>query len=148
MFCSDHRWHTPPRLHSSDCCGRTTSSDWGCSLRTMEASRHPKDKDTWWVYMGRLMTKTTKWLCAQRRLRSASVSAQWVAKDPSFLHVDSEDLIRQGGCSDWSESSLGAHAILLVLSWGVSYVYFWIFNMLYSVPKTYLYTGNHTSQFT
>ena len=27
-------------------------------------------------------------------------------------------LIRLGGCPDWSESSLGAHAILLVLSWG------------------------------
>ena len=27
-------------------------------------------------------------------------------------------LIRLGGCPGWSESSLGAHAILLVLSWG------------------------------
>ena len=26
-------------------------------------------------------------------------------------------LIRQGGCQGWSESSLGAHVILLVLSW-------------------------------
>ena len=31
-------------------------------------------------------------------------------------------LIRLGGCPGWSESSLGAHAILLVLSWGGSYV--------------------------
>ena len=48
-----------------------------------------------------LMTKPTKWLCAQRRLRSTWASAQsdqsllsctqWVAKDPSFLHADSED---------------------------------------------------------
>ena len=45
------------------------------------------------------MTKPTKWLCAQRRLRSAwasvcsesSLCAQWIAKDPSFLHADSED---------------------------------------------------------
>ena len=29
-------------------------------------------------------------------------------------------LIRLGGCLGWSESSLGAHAILLVLSWGGS----------------------------
>ena len=29
--------------------------------------------------------------------------AQWVAKDQSFLHADSED----SGCPDWSESSLG-----------------------------------------
>ena len=43
------------------------------------------------------MTKPTNWLCAQRRLRSAwasaqsSLCAQWVAKDPSFLHADSKD---------------------------------------------------------
>ena len=46
------------------------------------------------------MTKPTMWLCAQRRLRLAwtsaqsdqpSLCAQWVAKDPSFLHADSED---------------------------------------------------------
>ena len=33
----------------------------------------------------------------------------------------SETLIRLGGCPGWSESSQGAHAILLVLSWGGSY---------------------------
>ena len=42
----------------------------------------------------------TKWMCAQRGLRSAwasaqsgqsSLCAQWVAKDTSFLHADSED---------------------------------------------------------
>ena len=31
-------------------------------------------------------------------------------------------LIRLVGCPGWSESSLGAHAILLVLSWGGSYM--------------------------
>ena len=45
------------------------------------------------------MTKPTKQLCAQRRLRSAwafaqsdqsSLCAQWVAKDLGFLHADSE----------------------------------------------------------
>ena len=40
------------------------------------------------------------------------ICARRIAKDPSFLHADSED----------SESSLGAHAILLVLSWGGSHV--------------------------
>ena len=39
-------------------------------------------------------------------------------EDPIFLHVDSED---SGGCPGWSESSLGAHAILLVLSRGSSF---------------------------
>ena len=46
------------------------------------------------------MTKQTKWLCAQRRLRSwsdkSSSCAQWVAKDPSFLHADSEDSDQTG----------------------------------------------------
>ena len=41
------------------------------------------------------MTKPTKWLCAQQRLRSAWVT-QWVAKDPSLLHADSEDSDQTG----------------------------------------------------
>ena len=53
------------------------------------------------------MTKPTKWLCSQRRLRSAwasavwsesSLCAHWVAKDPSFIHADSEDW------SDWADT--------------------------------------------
>ena len=59
----------------------------------------------------------TKWLCAQRRLRSAWASA----KDPNFLHTDSEDSDQMGGCPGWCRSWLGAHAILLVLSCGGSY---------------------------
>ena len=51
--------------------------------------------------MSRLMTKPTKWLCIQQRLRSAwasesSLCAKWVAKDPSFLHADSEDSDQTG----------------------------------------------------
>ena len=70
-------------------------------------------------------------MCAQRRLRSAWASAQ---SDQS-LHCPHEEslgpglpiectvktLIRLGGCPGWSESSLGTHAILLVLSRGGSY---------------------------
>ena len=57
--------------------------------------------------MSRLVTKPTKWVCAQRRLRSAwasaqsdqsSLCAQWVAKDPSFLHADSKDWL------DWADA--------------------------------------------
>ena len=69
-------------------------------------------------------------MCAQRRLRSAWASAQsdqsllcaqWVAKDPRFLHADSED------CSDWADAQADlsfcwAHVILLVLPCGSSYV--------------------------
>ena len=55
--------------------------------------------------MSRFMTKPTKWLCAHQRLRSAWASAQpdqswqcaqWVAKDPCFLHVDSKDSDQTG----------------------------------------------------
>ena len=47
-------------------------------------------------YMSRDMTKPTKWVCAQRRLRSA-----WAF-----------------GCAGWSESSLGAYSFCwFVMSW-------------------------------
>ena len=51
-------------------------------------------------HLSRLITKPTKWLCAQWRLRSAwasaqsdqsSLCAQRVAEDPLFLHADSKD---------------------------------------------------------
>ena len=41
----------------------------------------------------------------------------------SCLHAEAKTLIRLGGCPGWSESSLDAHAILLVLSWGGSYLF-------------------------
>ena len=59
------------------------------------------------LHLSHLMTKLTKWWCAQQRLRysfyskseirsESSLSAQWVAKDPSFLHADSEDSDQAG----------------------------------------------------
>ena len=57
------------------------------------------------INMSRNMTKPTKWLCAQRRLRSAWASAQsdqsslyvqWVAKDLSFLYPESRDTDQTG----------------------------------------------------
>ena len=81
------------------------------------------------LYLSRDMTKPTMWLCAQRRLRSAwasaqsdqsSLCAQWVVKDPSFLHANSKD-------SDWTGRMprliwvfAGRTFILLVLSRGGS----------------------------
>ena len=59
-------------------------------------------------YLSRHMTKPTNWLCAQRRLRAAwesaqsdqsSLCTQWVGKDPSFLHADSEDSDQTGQMS-------------------------------------------------
>ena len=66
------------------------------------------------------MTKPTKWLCVQRRLRSAWASAQ---SDQNFrcphektlrpqlpIERTAKTLIRLGGCPGRSESSLGAHS--------------------------------------
>ena len=80
--------------------------------------------------MSRFMTKPTKWLCTQRRLRSAWASAQsdqslccllngWLRAQAFFMWT-AKTLIRLGRCPGWSQSSLGAHAILLVLTWGGS----------------------------
>ena len=83
------------------------------------------------VQMSRLMTKLTKWECAQRRLRSAWASAQsdqsllcahWVAKDPSFLHADSEDSDQTGRMPRLIWVFAGRTLTLLVLSWGGSYI--------------------------
>ena len=58
-------------------------------------------------YMSHNMTKPTKWLCTQQRLRSAwastksdqsSMCTQLVAKDLSSLHTDSEDW------SNWADA--------------------------------------------
>ena len=71
------------------------------------------------------MSKPTKWLCAQRRLRSAWAFAQsdqslrcahWVAKDPSFLHADSEDSDQTGRMPRLIWVSAGLTLTLLVLS--------------------------------
>ena len=72
------------------------------------------------IQVSRDMTRPTKWMCAQRRLRSAWASAQ---SDQSLRcpHEESlgpnlpikrtaKTLIRLGGCPGWSESSLGAYS--------------------------------------
>ena len=70
-------------------------------------------------------------ICAQRRLRSAWASAQTDQSSLSawrdlgslashWAHSRRKTLIRLGGCLGWSESSLGAQVILLVLSRGGS----------------------------
>ena len=77
--------------------------------------------------MSRDMTKPTKWVYTQRRLRSAWASARF---DQSLrcLHEETfgpklpiertaKTLIKLGGCPGWSESSLGAHSFCLILSY-------------------------------
>ena len=74
------------------------------------------------------MTKPTKWVCAQRRLRSAWTSAQSdqslrCPHEESLAHYlpterTAKSLIRLGGCPGWSESSLvHTHFIGFVMSW-------------------------------
>ena len=80
--------------------------------------------------MSCLVTKPTKSLYAQRRLRSAWASAQsdqsfrcplnGYLRDPSFLHVDSEDSDQIGQMPRLIWVFAGRTLILLVLSWGGS----------------------------
>ena len=83
------------------------------------------------MYVRRDMTKATKWLCAQQRLRSACASAQsvqsllstqWVAKDLSFLHADSEDSDQTGRMPRLIWVFAVRTVTLLVLSLGGSYI--------------------------
>ena len=90
------------------------------------------------IELSHLMTKPTKWHVRPVKTQislgicpvwsESSQCAQWVAKDPMFLYADSEDSDQTGRMPGWSESSLGAHAILLVLSWGGSSDCFWLKN--------------------
>ena len=54
-------------------------------------------------------------------------------------------LIRLGGCPGWSESSLGAHSILLVLSCRGSYVLPWLIFYLYHYLHCSFYYFQHDS---
>ena len=73
------------------------------------------------------MTKPTKWMCTQRRLRSGWASAQsdqslqctqWVAEDPWFLHANSKDSDQTGRMPRLTWVFAGCKAILLVLCHG------------------------------
>ena len=90
------------------------------------------------------MTKPTKWLCTQRRLGSAWASAQsdqsslCVAKDPSFLHVNSEDSDQTGRMARLIWAFAGRTVILLVLSWGGSYYRIFFSKWLIHINKPFL----------
>ena len=75
--------------------------------------------------MSREMTKSTKWVCAQRRQISlgirpvwsdSSLCAKWVAKDPRFLHADRENSDQTGRMPRLIWVFAGRTLILLVLS--------------------------------
>ena len=84
---------------------------------------------SWYLsHLSRLTTKPTKWLCAQRRLGSAWASAHSDQSLRSALCGPKISSCRQRRLwSDWADAQAdlslhqGAHAILLVLSWGGSF---------------------------
>ena len=79
--------------------------------------------------MSRLITKPTKWhvrpattqISLGIRVFAVRMKKAWVLSYPQGAQ---RRLIRLGGCPGWSESSLDAYVILLVLSWGGSNVFF------------------------
>ena len=86
--------------------------------------------------VSRDMTKPTKWLCAQRRLRSALASAQsdlslrcalMGAKDTSFLLADSENW------SDWADAQA-----YLSLRWTHTHFVGFVMSRLIYVPKSFV----------
>ena len=92
-------------------------------------------------HLSRDMTKQTKWLYATRRLRSAwasarpSLCAQWVAKDPSVLHSDSEDYDQTGWiprliCLRWAHT----HFVGFVMS-RLNYTHVRSFGSLFWHPQ-------------
>ena len=82
--------------------------------------------------MSHLVTKPTKWHVRSANTQispgirpvwsESSLFAQWVAWANS---EDSDQTGRMPRCPGWSEFSLGAHAILLVLSRGGSNLFYW-----------------------
>ena len=83
-------------------------------------------------YMSRLMSKATIWPVHPAKTQiSLGIRPVWsvfVVRSvgswgPKFFFMwTAKTLIRLGGCPGWCESLLGAHTILLVLSWGGSYI--------------------------
>ena len=77
------------------------------------------------------MTKPTKWHVRPAKSQISlgirpvwsvsSLCTQWIAKDTSFLHADSEDSDQTGRMPRLSWVFAGRTATLLVLSWGGSF---------------------------
>ena len=87
---------------------------------------------SWTLYVSRGMTKPTKWVRPAKTQISlgirpvwseSSLCTQWVAKDPSFLHADSEDSDQTGRMSRLIWVFAGRTVTLLVLSCRGSCVY-------------------------
>ena len=102
------KWTRPSSGPHSHCFSRMDIYELGLSLipKQMSQNEPPHDKTK---KMTVRPAKTQINLGIRPVWSESSLCAQCIAKDPSFLHAYSED---------WSESLLGAHSILLLLSWG------------------------------
>ena len=99
------------------------SPSYFCSMLNLKATL-PKNL---WKKMSHLMTKLTKWHVRPAKTQislgirpvwsESSLCAQWVAKDPSFLHADSEDSDQTGRMSRLIWVFAGRTVTLLALSW-------------------------------
>ena len=68
------------------------------------------------VILGHNTTKPTKWHVHPAKTQiSLGCALNEKLRTQAFFMRTGKTLIRLGGCPGWSESSLGAHAILLVL---------------------------------
>ena len=97
--------------------------------------------------MSRLTTKPTKWhVCPVKTQISLGIHPIWSESSLSawrnlgslathWAHSEDPDQMGRGRCPGWPESLLGAHAILLVMSWGSSFFSFydnsWKVNIYY-----------------
>ena len=91
-----------------------------------------------------LMTKPSKWPLRPAKISlsihpvwfESSLCAQWVRNQAFFIRTVNT-LIRLGGCPGWSESSLDAQTLFLVLSWGGSYVLSGLYHVAKSMLRVY-----------
>ena len=94
-------------------------------------------------HLSRLMTKPTKWH-VRPAWSESSLCAQWVAKDPSFLHADSEDSGQTGRMPRLIWVFAGRTTTLLILTWGGSCAKCYKFKIL--TRPAARYTGVITSR--
>ena len=99
-----------------------------------------------WVH---LMTKPTKWNVRPAKTQiSLGIRAQWVAKDPRFLHKDSEDSDQTGQMPRMIWVSSERTCYFLGLSRGGSTILYTSTTMQICITKTSLfkYTENFTTK--
>ena len=88
--------------------------EWRCIYMSYEPTHDKTSKMT-------APSEDSAWASAQTD-QSLRYALNGKLRTKAFFMWTAKTLIRLGGCTGWSESSLGANAILLVLSWGGSYV--------------------------